>query len=572
VVVPLFTRFPLHALAASCFPLFYLLANVFESDDVSLFPSRDCRSDLALYLHSVLDGAAAFDPSLLAELKQGASARGLSAAGACAQHMALSVGALGGEVPAVLDTLFLGNRTGAEELLVPTPWPVWQALHFMSRARGQQPLLGRTASPRSFHAVAVDSPDRPPFESIAARLRRTDFNGWTLPSWPFESEDDRWTVAMDAELEKRTAEKKRSEEAPLPRVAFLESQMVDVFGGFMNFDYREVPVTRAYLLNEKEVFVPYSVFQQEWAAFISDPDLSVSRHGKTIGNYEKGFLGFVHAWKADFLTWPKAPNASHLELLAAYDILIVMDEFPKGHPPVLPAVDGQVRLWQPMEPLHFRTHFTRVLPEDYCPTVLDTHGVAAAPSVLLYHYYMVSDWHRALPPPYWKQNAGSVGLGGPVAYLFYGQGTADLEVRLQGMGYQTLRAPEGANISSYFQALQKAAVAIIPPLRTMSRPSCGQAIADAAIAGCVPTFSPRTKVFARLLNPAFLSYRTEEELISKLKLLRDNPHWFELLSREVCRRLRYVDTAFVEDPWQLLQRVQLQSPGDRRCHLRSHGI
>ncbi|CAE8620622.1 unnamed protein product [Polarella glacialis] len=161
---------------------------------------------------------------------------------------------------------------------------------------------------------------------------------------------------------------------------------------------------------------------------------------------------------------------------------------------------------------------------------------------------MVSDWHRALPPPYWKQNAGSVGQGDPAAYLFYGQGTADLEERLQGMGYKTLRAPEGANISSYFQALQKAAVAIIPPLRTMSRPSCGQAIADAAIAGCVPTFSPRTKIFARLLNPAFLSYRTEEELISKLKLLRDNPHWFELLSKEVCRRLRYVDTAFVEDP------------------------
>mmetsp|Transcript_46048 Transcript_46048/g.76453 ORF Transcript_46048/g.76453 Transcript_46048/m.76453 type:complete len:95 (+) Transcript_46048:1-285(+) len=89
------------------------------------------------------------------------------------------------------------------------------------------------------------------------------------------------------------------------------------------------------------------------------------------------------------------------------------------------------------------------------------------------------------------------------------------------------------------------------------------------MARCVPTFSPRTKLFARIIMPAFLSYRSQGELLAKLKLLHDNPDWRDSLSQEVCRRLSYIDAEFAETPVQFMERVAQQVPGDSRCRLPS---
>merc|ERR1712032_1149361 len=101
-----------------------------------------------------------------------------------------------------------------------------------------------------------------------------------------------------------------------------------------------------------------------------------------------------------------------------------------------------------------------------------------------------------------------------------------------------MRTPKEASMTEYWRLLQTSAVAIVPALRRISRPSGGQVIADAAMARCVPTFSPRRKLLARVIMPSFLSYRSQGELLAKLQLLWDHPEWRTELSKEVCHRLR----------------------------------
>jgi len=136
---------------------------------------------------------------------------------------------------------------------------------------------------------------------------------------------------------------------------------------------------------------------------------------------------------------------------------------------------------------------------------------------------------------------------------------------LRDAGYSVAHDAPNMSKADYFEQISHSTIAVLPMTFSIARRSLGQVIADAAIANCVPTFSPRTKLFARLLMPEFLSYRSFAELLAKIHLLRDNPEWLRTLSKQICHRLRYADVASAETAAQLLERIAEKAPGDRRC-------
>ncbi|CAE8643763.1 unnamed protein product [Polarella glacialis] len=129
-------------------------------------------------------------------------------------------------------------------------------------------------------------------------------------------------------------------------------------------------------------------------------------------------------------------------------------------------------------------------------------------------------------------------------FMFYYDPESPLLHAVAAAGYEAVHG-NGSSKADYWRMLQSSTVAVLPLARAIPPLSAGQGIVDAAMANCIPTFSLRSKLFARLLLPSFLSYRSYEELLAKLILLRDHPEWYELLSKAVCLHLRFVDAAEV---------------------------
>ncbi|CAK0884742.1 unnamed protein product, partial [Prorocentrum cordatum] len=541
VVAPLLERFSLQALATSRFPLFGLLAHALELNAPDESP-RPCRADLALYFRAVLAGSAALDGRLVSEL----AADEAAPQGVCSHQLAMTAAALGG-----FPLRPLANRSVIQAWCRPTPWPVWSALHTRWRRAPQLPS-GQNPVPLSLSPLRGFRSSRWSF--LEARLRSFDFNGWSIPGTPMESlaapeaQDDGWTLEFDQELERRR--NGGTDDAGTVRVAFLESEKGELFDGAMNMDHRP-PQQRG-----ANAVVHRGTFEEQWRRFMINPDDQAVFSTCQVGYFDKRPLGLMTAWHADFVHWPLRPTTDDIQALANYDIVIVFDAWPLGRPPELPLVRGQVRLWMPWEPVAIEGDVS--FPDDYCPVVLDLFAVASVPSALVWYHFWIQQWRDTFPAP-----PPESGDGPPEALVFYyvPERTTELASGLRSMGYEVTHAMH-SSWKRYWRSLQGAFIAILPAHRGVARLSPGQVIADAAMANCVPTFSPRTKLLARLLLPAFLSYRSHEELMAKAQLLRDHPEWRQTLSREVCRRLRYIDGQSIETPLQLLQRVSLEAPGD----------
>lgn len=562
IVVRLLVQHPLDKLVASRFPVFGLLAKVFEDDAAPAV----CKGDLVHYFHAVLSGAAPPDDLLVraAQLVVDMDADTATTPGAlaCASQRAVTSRALTKRLPVGM-TLALDEKLAAA-WLGPTPWPVWSALHA---------LWPQAASPARYDASlawnlgSLGAAGDAGFEAVERHLKSLDFNGWGILSdqggLVLETlQDSSLVAAMDVAMASRA--EGRDATSPKLRVAFLEARL-DMFQDSMNFmeglaGSLDVAAEAPTVGWGPSVYFRY--FKRKWARFLktnTEDHASTQRSPKQIGSFDSMLFGLLHAWAADFIAWPTKHTKEDVEILGVYDIVVVLNPYPPGRPPNLPEVFGQVRLWMPWEPYSMLNKVT--LPEDYCPVVVDQFAVATTTtSVLFWHHYSVASLRLAFPPP---------AQGMPDArrvFVFYANKAGNLLQALRASGFAPTHCDATCSRATYFEKLQHSSLAILPAVRgALARPSLGQVIADAAIARCVPTFSPRSKLFARLLNPDFLSYRSTEEAVAKMLLLLYQPDKLQLLSDRICHRLRYVDASEAETAQQLLDRIRRKAYGDKRC-------
>lgn len=567
LLVRLFGRFSLEELARSRFPLFGLLARVLAVD-VSISTPPACAGDLVQYMHAALGGGVPRDGHTQRVAAQAIDSASLAIEDSnaldivCLEQLALTSSLLkrfafisrGKEDVDLLGQPFTGQRTWS--WIEPTSLPIWHALHALW-PQSSSKSLERAAGPWSSASRLLPRG----FDGVLARLALLDFNGWELPS-DRPSQDDAWTVVLHAELDRRQAEKERNPGQKL-RVALLEAH-IDQLNGLLNMMRGDLETKDPTWRKGPVVYNRY--FKYMWELFVANPEEinSAPVFGKMMGSFDAQAFSLLLAWSADFVAWPSRPSGEDMKQLEAYDLLVVLNPFPAGHPPTLPPVHGQVRLWMPWEP--YSLLGAVALPEDYCPVVLDQFAVvpssgATFPSAVLWHYYQVADWQRII-------SGSKVEVGdAPRVFVFYYDASSPLSLALQSAGYEVSHKKTGASKVDFWRELQRSSIAILPDRLAVARRSCGQVIADAAMARCIPTFAPRSKLFARLLSPSFLSYRSQEELIAKLVLLRHHPEWLNLLSKDLCHRLRFVDAGEAESAAHLLRRAAKYAPGDRRCSL-----
>lgn len=567
-VLRLLAQHPLDQLVASRFPIFGLLAKVLEDASESEAAPAECQGDLVRYFYAVLSGAAPrderFEKAAKLAVDMGPGAVPSLGALACASQRAVAGIALTKRLPLGMTLAF--DEELAPAWLRPTPWPVWSALHaFWPPAA---PPAGLDASIAwnlgSLRHASATSLEDAGFEAVERHLASSDFKDWGILSdhagLVLETlQDSSLVAAMDLEMARRA--EGRNVESQKLRVAALEARL-DIFTDNMNFMDGLggwLDVTAPTLGWGPAVYSQY--FKRKWARF-----LETAAEGRTgnqgspkhVGSFDSMLFGLLLAWSADFIAWPSRPTKEDIESLGVYDVVVVLDPYPPGKPPILPEVFGQVRLWMPWEPYSMLGNVT--LPRDYCPVVVDQFAVATTSSVLFWHHYLVAGLRYAFPPPAdGKPDARRV-------FVFYASKAFSLLRALRASGFTPTHCEATCSRATYFGELQRSSLAVLPSgLGDFARPSAGQVIADAAIARCVPTFAPRSKLFARLLNPDFLSYRSIEEAVTKMLLLVSQPEKLQALADRVCHRLRYVNASEAETAHQLLDRIGRKAPGDKRC-------
>ncbi|CAE8706301.1 unnamed protein product [Polarella glacialis] len=568
-ILELFSAFSVQEVSSSRFPIFGLMSKVFGSEVSRLMPywCRVCHSENVV---ASPESAALVEMSSSAGIFYGLRVdseedlRGET----CRQQTQLTVDALSGQLHSLLSAKVLSVRS-------PCLWNMLRVFHNVLWMRPGGTAFGATPSTPFLGPlgwlVHLQRQGQTPHEAspgaaraaLEARLRSLDFNGWELPGLAIEPlTDDAWllTQSLTEELDFRRSQNLRSiKPKPKLRVALLETRF-DRHGGTSNM-MRGWPEVRAPTGGLRNVFY-HRYFRQIWNQFVADPSVAdgAPASGKYVGHWDVVHFGLLLAWGADFISWPQRPSSLDIDQISVYDLIIVLDPFPPGRPSELPLAPGQVHLWMPWEPFALEGEVS--LPANYCPVPIDQFAVAQVPSVVFWHHYPVEDWRKAFP------SSGVSGMGTRQVFMFYYDRESPLLHAVAAAGYEAVRG-NGSSKADYWRMLQSSTVAVLPLARAIARRSAGQGIADAAMANCIPTFSPRSKLFARLLLPSFLSYRSYEELLAKLILLRDHPEWYGLLSKAVCLNLRFVDAAEVETAAQLLERVKrvarVASPNETRC-------